>query len=165
MLEVARVIANLDLPYTLEFVAFGAEESVDGIYYVETYLKNRPHEVPIVGMISIDMIGVGSRFYVCTLGLASPYLRDKALTSAKMLGIPVGIITGKPWSDHEPFEKAGIPSVWFHRRRDSAYHTRRDQPKNIQLSHLRTAAAAVVIHLLISLDEQDLQQLARQTRK
>jgi hypothetical protein len=172
MLEVARILANVELPYALEFVAFGAEESVDGIpehhhygsnHYVAAHLKNKTPSLPIVGMISIDMIGVGSNFYARTLGVADPFLRDKTLASSKALGIPMETLVGKPWSDHEAFEKAGIPSVWFHRRRDPAYHTRRDRPKNVQHAHLQTAGM-VVIHLLIALREADLEELARRAK-
>jgi hypothetical protein len=169
MLEVARVLANVELPYVLEFVAFGAEESVDGIfehhhygsnYYVATYLKNKPRSTPIVGMISIDMIGVGENFYACTLGRADPFLVKKALASAKQLGISIGIWgKGKPWSDHEAFEEAGIPSVWFHRRKDPAYHTARDLPGNIKRQNLQIAGR-LVLHMLLSLSTHDLEKLA-----
>jgi len=168
MLEIARVLANVELPYVLEFVAFGAEESVDGIfehhhygsnYYVATYLKNKFRSTPIVGMISIDMIGVGENFYACTLGLADPFLVRKALASAKRLGISMGTWgKGKRWSDHEAFEEAGIPSVWFHRRKDPAYHTARDLPDNIKQQNLQIAGR-LVLHMLLSLSSHDLEKL------
>ena len=171
ILEVARVLANVEFPFEIEFVAFGGEESVDGNlnhhhygsrFYVQQYLANRLKELRIVGMISVDMIGVGSEFYARTLGLADPYLVNKVLKSSRELGIPMRKKVGGPWSDHEPFEKVGIPSVWIHRRPDPNYHTRDDRPEKVRLPHLRDTGL-VLLHTLLSLTEEDLNMMAQET--
>lgn len=190
MLEVARVLKELSesglrLPYSLEFVAFGAEESVDGNlhhhhygsdYYVATYRQEQEEaggqsgsvaadpvtpSPPIVGMISMDMIGVGPRFYARTQGVASPFLVEKTLRSAWQLGIPMRkMVTPEPWSDHVAFEQAGIPSVWFSRRRDPDYHSAGDRPENVRWAHLKSAGQAA-LHLLLSLQDEDVAAMGR----
>lgn len=190
MLEVARVLAELSqsglrLPYTLEFVAFGAEESVDGNlhhhhygsdYYVARYRQEQEEaggqsssvatdpvspSAPIIGMISMDMIGVGPRFYARTQGVAPSFLVDKTLRSARELGIPMDkMVTPEPWSDHVAFEQVGIPSVWFSRRRDPDYHSAGDQPGNVRREHLKSAGQAA-LHLLLTLQNEELAAMER----
>ncbi len=68
LLEIARVLAGKNMPYTIEFVAFTYEElwMVGSFYYVQQALA---HGMNIFGMIDFDMIG-----YTCDApGCQAPF--------------------------------------------------------------------------------------------
>lgn len=164
MLEAARVLASASLPYWLEFVAFGAEETPDGNLehhhygsnaYVAAYLRGEMPGPPIVGMVSLDLIGVGTLFLARSMGKAPPTLQKQALLSARRLGLPLHPRGSGPWSDHEAFEEAGIPSVWFQRLWDPDQHTARDRPANVRREHLQSTGK-LLLHLLLTLKPQEL---------
>ena len=170
VLEVARVLRRVKLPYRIDFVAFGSEESVDGVaahhhygsnHFVADYLES-PGDPKLVGMMSVDMIGVGNDLYARTVGLANRILVDKSLASAERLGVPLEVLSGGAWSDHDAFELAGVPSVWYHRKEDPDYHTCRDVSANVESVHLRTMGR-LVLHILLSLTEESLQEMSKLT--
>ncbi len=92
-------------------------------------------------MVSVDMVGYGSVFNVRSLGTgpqsavvslraraayvgqALPYLKDPGVYG---------------WSDHEGFERAGIPAAWLEWREDPVYHTTGDTASHVQPSRVRT---------------------------
>jgi Zn-dependent M28 family amino/carboxypeptidase len=47
-------------------------------------------------------------------------------------------------SDHVSFERHGIPTVFFHRGVDPAYHRPTDVPANVDPKHLEEAARLLV---------------------
>lgn len=138
MLAVASAISKMsDLPYTVQFMAFGAEElgKIGSRAYVRDLQENSPAEVEkILLMVNLDTVAGGDYLYVHSAhttpykcgGNSSQYSSDPAIRKAllkasiNMLGegnahrihpefpgYPEGV-TGE-WSDHEPFACAGIP--------------------------------------------------------
>lgn len=141
MLAVARQISQMqDLPYTVRFVGFGAEEigKVGSRAYLEMLKEEKPEEVKrIIGMINLDTVAGGDYLYVHSAH-TTPYkcggdqsnynfetrMREAVLAaSVKKLGdeahkihpefpgYPEGV-TGE-WSDHEPFACNGVPIAYI----------------------------------------------------
>jgi alkaline phosphatase isozyme conversion protein len=90
LLETAARIKSQDTPYTIVFVAFGAEENglLGSRYYVRTMsdLERRA----TLGMIDLDAVAGGTTLSVTSRFGGPTWLRDDALTAAKSLGIPLG---------------------------------------------------------------------------
>lgn len=126
MLEVARVLSGRVPKITLELVAFGAEE--DGLVGSYEYVKLLKGKT-IVGMINIDMVGVGKSFWVANMK-GMNYLVELALELAKKLNITV-VRERSEFSDHVPFEEAGIPAVFFNRPENDDIHTPNDTIEKI----------------------------------
>jgi alkaline phosphatase isozyme conversion protein len=122
MLEAAELLSKVETPYTIIFVAFGAEENdLDGsYYYVERMSSSEIKNT--VAMINLDSLAVGDLAYV--YGDAGPgTLRDWILKMAPEAGFKLEGKTaadldnedGSPCecSDYDPFQKAKIPFVYF----------------------------------------------------
>jgi hypothetical protein len=122
LLEVAARIKKMPTPYTVVFVAFGAEE--DGLlgsrYYLDT-LSDVERRAS-VGMIDLDAPAGGDRLSVASRFGGATWLRDDALSAADELGIP--LVTspeapGRPAgtvlapSDDVPFADRDIPTAVF----------------------------------------------------
>ncbi len=122
MLEVAGKIQALDIPYTIQFVAFGAEEyDLDGSYYFVDNLSKTERR-NIVGMFNLDSLIAGDKTYI--YGNDGPgTMRDWVLEDAANLGFALEGKTaaelnnedGSPCecADYDPFEKTGIPFAYF----------------------------------------------------
>ncbi len=92
-------------------------------------------------MVSVDMVGYGSTFNVRSLGTGP----QTAVTSLRQRAWYVGQALpylkdfGRyGWSDHEGFERAGIPAAWLEWREDPVYHTARDTAPHVQPSRVRS---------------------------
>jgi Zn-dependent M28 family amino/carboxypeptidase len=123
MLEVAEVLKKVKTPYSIVFVAFGAEEGgLNGSNYyanqmTSTDIKNT------VGMINLDSLAAGDKMYVHGSAGEAGFIRDQAINIAKKKKLDIGINTGLnpeypagttgDWSDHAPFNKLGIPFAYF----------------------------------------------------
>lgn len=134
MLETAEAIQNIETPYTIKFVAFGAEESYKD---PDTGASNRglqgsKHYVSqmsateisnTVAMINLDSLLAGDNMYVYGSEGQQGFVRDQALTIARRLNLnvitnpgeneeyPIG--TTGDWSDHAPFQEKGIPIAYL----------------------------------------------------
>ncbi len=139
ILETARVLASVPTARTIQFVPFSGEEL--GLYGSAAFANDRRQGV--VAMVNLDMVGWGER-----LMLGNTPGRDDAIVStavqvAQRLGIQVNRFrTGG--SDHVSFERQGIPTVFFHRGVDPAYHRPTDVPANVDPKHLEEAARLLV---------------------
>lgn len=122
LLETAERVFDQETPYTIVFVAFGAEE--EGLwgsaYYVDQ-LK-RSEQKKIIGMINLDCLIAGDKVYVYgNEGAGS--MRDWVLADAKQQGVKMEGRTnedmfnedGTPCecSDFDAFEKSNIPYAYF----------------------------------------------------
>lgn len=149
LLEVARALKTVTPPYTVRFVAIGAEEMIDRhrdhhhygsrLLAADAGLRARLH-----AMTAIDMVGVGQTLYIQHTGQGPTYWRDHLSRAAKRRQMPVRCGRGKPWSDHEAFERYGVPTAYLHWERDAAYHTRRDNADHVSPARLRQTAELVV---------------------
>ncbi len=153
LLELSRTLHNADTEPTVRFVFFGAEEMFDSNpnhhhYGSRAYVKSlsRSQRNAVQGMVSVDMVGRGTTFNVRSMKVA-PQTVVKALQGeASGLGLKLKFLkdAGKTgWSDHEAFERAGIPAAWIEWRNDTACHTKRDAPKRIQRSRLARSGSLV----------------------
>lgn len=119
LLEVAEVLKNIPTPYSIVFIAFGAEET--GLRGSSYYAENMsPEEVEkTVGMINMDSLAVGDKMYVYGGVGEAGFLRDQALAIVNKKKLNVGTNPGLnpiypagttgDWSDHAPFKDIGIP--------------------------------------------------------
>ena len=107
LLETAARIKSQDTPYTIVFVAFGAEEKglLGSSYYVRAMsdLERRA----TIGMIDLDAVAGGTTLSVTSRFGGPTWLRDDALTAAKSLGIPLGT---SPAGKHRPAGVSLAPS-------------------------------------------------------
>jgi len=117
-------------------------------YGSRAYVKSltQSQRAAVSGMVSVDMVGYGSTFNVRSMKVAPQTVvkslqREGAATGQALPFLKDPGRTG--WSDHEPFERAGIPAAWLEWRNDSACHTKRDAPKRIQRSRLAKSGALV----------------------
>ncbi|XOV81027.1 MAG: M28 family metallopeptidase [Aestuariibacter sp.] len=141
LLAVARQISKMDdLPYSVRFVAFGAEEIglVGSRKYMEMLKGEQPEELArIVGMVNLDTVAGGDYLYVHSAHttaykcggdnsqFSSEITMREALLAASTAklgddahkihpefpGYPEGV-TGD-WSDHEPFACNGVPIAYI----------------------------------------------------
>lgn len=122
MLEAAMLLFEEDTPYTITFVAFGAEEyDLNG----STYFVDQMEEddlAQIVNMINLDSLIAGDITYVYgTQGSDSTsdwMLEDAGTLDAELEGKSneeLNNADGTPCecSDYDAFEKAGIPFAYF----------------------------------------------------
>jgi alkaline phosphatase isozyme conversion protein len=122
LLETAARVKSQITPYTIVFVAFGAEEKglLGSRYYLRAMddLERRA----TMGMINLDAVAGGSALSVTSRFGGPTWLRDDALTAAKSLGIPLGTspagrvrpagVSMAP-SDDEPFALEDIATAAF----------------------------------------------------
>jgi alkaline phosphatase isozyme conversion protein len=123
MLEVAEVIRDLETPYTIRFVAFGAEEvgRVGSRHYVS---QMSPQAIAtVIAMINLDSLIAGDFAYIYGSAGEGGFLRDWILRRAEREGRDLRTQTGEnpeypagttgDFSDHGPFEDAGMQYAYF----------------------------------------------------
>jgi hypothetical protein len=130
VLELARVFKTNDQLPNLRFAAFGAEEITQGYsipdhHYGSKYMAAQlaGESENVIGMISIDMIGVGTSLYVNATLLAPKTFLDLFYAYAREKGVIVSYRQDPGWSDHDSFEAHGISSFWIEYQEDPNYHT------------------------------------------
>ncbi|MEM5017435.1 M20/M25/M40 family metallo-hydrolase [Metabacillus indicus] len=123
MLEVAQVLNKVSTPYSIVFVAFGAEEG--GLNGSNHYAKQMTaKEIDnTIGMINLDSLAAGDKMYVHGSAGEDGFIRDQAMNIANKKKLDIGINTGLnpdypagttgDWSDHAPFNELGIPFAYF----------------------------------------------------
>ncbi|WP_223702126.1 M20/M25/M40 family metallo-hydrolase [Sutcliffiella deserti] len=123
MLEAAEVLKKIPTPYSIVFVAFGAEEvGLQGSNYFVSQMSQEDIQNTI-GMINLDSLAAGDYMYVHGSLGEEGFLREQALAIAEKkkldLRINEGLNPDYPagttgdWSDHAPFHNAGIPYAYF----------------------------------------------------
>jgi Zn-dependent M28 family amino/carboxypeptidase len=149
MLEIARLLRDCPLHYTLLFIGFGAEERLRSgdkphHYGSRALAKDAALCSRLAGMVSLDMVGYGTVLRVDNQGWAPDRQRDEIGGIARAMGLPARVGRGKPQSDHEAFEQQDIPVAYLHWERDPHHHRRTDIPANIQPERLRQTAELMV---------------------
>ncbi len=145
VLELARCLAEqgpfADMQVT--FVLFGGEERlVDGTdlhhFGSRYYVANLTLEIRqrLRGAIIVDMVGVGQQLYARTMGIGPMDLCNSLLSYAARTGTHLPYMKSGSYSDHEPFENAGLPAVWLEVKDDPWYHTPRDSYNKIDPAHI-----------------------------
>ena len=123
ILETAERLKNIKTPYTVKFVAFGAEEGglKGSKHYVSEMDKKEIENT--VAMINLDSLIAGDKMYVHGSLGDKGFVREQALNIAEKkklnLEINPGLNSTYPegttggWSDHGPFDNVGIPYAAF----------------------------------------------------
>lgn len=123
LLEVAEVLKHVSTPYSIVFVAFGAEEGgLNGSKYFAGQMSADDIK-NTVGMINLDSLAVGDKMYVHGSAGDAGFIRDQALNIAQKKKLDININPGLnpdypagttgDWSDHAPFDNLGIPFAYF----------------------------------------------------
>jgi alkaline phosphatase isozyme conversion protein len=121
LLEMAARLKTRPTPYTLVFVAFGAEENgaFGSRYYVRSMTGGERRRT--IGMIDLDAVAGGSRLSVTNRFGSPTWLRDDALSAANGLGVPLQsspAVAGRPAgttlaSSDDAFAAAGVATASF----------------------------------------------------
>lgn len=142
VLELARTMADQPYPHDIEFVLFGAEEIglVGSARYVESLTPEARQS--IVGMINLDMVGVGESW---RFG-GSDFLVNRALGYAAQNAMPGMELRGPllSASDHASFLAAGVPAVFVHLVNDPNYHAPDDTARFVSPERLGEAGAVAL---------------------
>jgi len=123
ILEVADRIKDLETPYSIRFIFFGAEE--EGLqgskYYVSQMTQEQKQNT--IAMINLDSLTAGDFAYIYgdrgDKGLIRNWALDYAAKNDLQLQTQPGDNPKYPagttgdWSDHAPFKDAGIPYTYF----------------------------------------------------
>jgi Zn-dependent M28 family amino/carboxypeptidase len=132
MLEVAKLVQGTTTPYTIRFIAFGAEES--GLMGSNAYLNEMSQDdfQNVIVMIDLDSLVAGDIAYAYSDESQST-VRDWALEWALGNGLDLQTVRNVSltypdvkWigsSDYAPFQAVGIPYIYF----DSTDWTRGDK--------------------------------------
>jgi len=126
LIEIAARLKDVATPYSIAFVAFGAEEV--GLYGSLHYLEalSGTERKALMGMINLDGVAGGETLYVYGVEGDDSWLRDDILTVADELGVklvtdvvlqvtpPVSHGVGYEIAgDHIPFAGYDIPAAGF----------------------------------------------------
>jgi Zn-dependent M28 family amino/carboxypeptidase len=145
--ELARAIQSQTYPFEIRLVAFGAEEI--GLVGSREYVAGMSDadRQRVIGMINLDMIGVGSQL---RFG-GSPDLVGQAITAAASIGESATRMSGGMGSasDHASFIDAGMPGVFVYRSDDPNYHTANDRFEFISPQHIENTGRIVLALLEI----------------
>ena len=89
----------------------------------------------IVGMINLDMVGVGDSSRV---GGSDSMVRLARAAGSRM-GLTLGDLPENGGSDHAPFIRAGIPALFIYRSNDPNYHSPNDKAMYVDPANLQIA--------------------------
>jgi Zn-dependent M28 family amino/carboxypeptidase len=152
LLEVARCLQGEDLSVKVAFVAFGAEERLHkgaahhvGSRHCARQILRRVPKKEIIGMIDIDM-ACGEKLYVGSMRLADQSLVQLAQREAKSMGLTFIDEKERGNSDHEAFERRGIPVAYIHYwpAKEGAYHNARDTEDKVDYDQVRVVTELVL---------------------
>jgi len=146
MLELARVLKDAPTAPTVRFIAFGAEE-IAGVTADDHHFGSRGYvgalgaaqRASIAGMVSVDMVGYGETFNVRSMGVGSKSVVYSLQGRAGYTGVNLSYLRDPGrygWSDHEAFERVGIPAAWLEWREDPVYHTTADTASHVDQTRL-----------------------------
>jgi hypothetical protein len=143
VLELARCLAERQVDFPVEFVFFGGEERLvensDQHHFGSRYYVNNMSQAEkdsLYGAIIVDMVGVGSQLYARTMGVGPMDLCNSLMAYAQGAGTYLPYMVSGSYSDHEPFENAGIPAVWLEYKDDPWYHTAADSYDKINPAYI-----------------------------
>lgn len=152
-LELARVLAQAPVAPTVRFIAFGAEE-ISGSTADDHHFGSRGYvralgdeqRADISGMVSVDMVGYGDTFNVRSLGAGAKTVVYSLQGRAAYTGLELPYLRDPGrygWSDHEGFERAGIPAAWLEWREDPVYHTVLDTASHVDAARVESTGRLV----------------------
>jgi hypothetical protein len=151
ILELARCFAQAELGVEVWIVFFGGEEQMvtgsDLHHYGSRYFVDNlsaADRARLRGFISVDMVGVGSQLYARTMGIGPMGFCNELMSFASTHGIYLPYMQSGSSSDHEPFEKAGLPAVWLEYKDDPYYHTPQDSIDKIDPAYIELTGSLLL---------------------
>ena len=130
VLALAEALSGESLPFTVRFIAFGAEEV--GLYGSIHHVDSMSHDElgRIRAMLNFDVVASGPLLSVT----GHEELEGLALRVASGLGIESASQPLPSWatSDHQPFESAGVPVLSLYGPDVSRIHTPQDLLEFVQ---------------------------------
>ncbi len=123
MLEIAAAVRDVETDYTIRFIAFGAEEAglAGSRHYVDQLTTEERDQV--VAMINLDSLIAGDIAYVYGDAGDAGVVRQWILARAQEQNLDLRTQSGEnprfpagttgDFSDHAPFEDAGIQYAYF----------------------------------------------------
>lgn len=146
LLALARAFAGRPQRRTLRLISFGAEEqlSVGSAAYARAH-RPTPREIGLA--VNFDSVASPLGHWIMSVA-GDGHLARFAVTRLASLGLDVApqpeII---PFSDHFPFNRCGIPSVWFMRTNSSGgrwqHHSPHDSLDNVSAAEVQRLLTAV----------------------
>ena len=137
VLALAEAMANQSLPFSVRFIAFGAEEL--GLYGSSHYVASLNGEelANVRAMLNFDVVASGPLLAMT----GDQRLTDLALEVAGDLGVKSDQrpLPSGASSDHEPFERVGVPVLLLYSPDVSRIHTPKDVIEFVQRERLGDA--------------------------
>ena len=153
LVTLARMLADVDLPFTIRIVPFGSEELglLGSRFYVESLSENELENTK--AMLNFDALGTGSGVSVFGDGDITALVSDIGDQVNVDVAVTLGFRGGS--SDFASFREEGVPYLMFFGDDVSRIHTERDTLEFVQAEMLG-GAAAVAAALLQSQEFADL---------
>ena len=137
VLALAEALANESMPFSVRFIAFGAEEI--GLFGSIHYVQSLSDEelASIRAMLNFDVVATGGLL----AATGEEDLTELALKVAEGLGVKSEPQPLPAWasSDHQPFESAGVPVLLLYGPDVSRIHTPNDVLEFVQPERLGEA--------------------------
>ena len=134
VLSLAEALAGRTLPFSVMFMAFGAEEV--GLFGSGHYVSSLGEEElgSIKAMLNFDVVGTGPSIAV----VGDEPLTVLALETAASLGINAerGMLPSGASSDHQSFQQVGVPVLVIWATDPSRIHTPQDRLEFVQPERL-----------------------------
>ena len=147
LLTIARMLEDVDLPFTLRIIPFGSEELglLGSRFYVQSLSEEELANTKT--MLNFDALATGSGVEV----FGDEDIATIVSTIGSDIGIDVAVTRGLRGSssDFASFQEAGVPYVMFSGDDGSRIHSERDTIEFVQPEMLG-GAAAVTVELLQS---------------
>ncbi len=141
IVALAEELADEPTPVPVVLVGFGAEEfqpSEPRQHHIGSEAYAAAHADEVAGMVSVDMIAVGSPTCICWWrdGTSTGAARlDAVRAAAGLIGFEVE--EGGDVSDHGPFARRGVPAALLSTPADSRYHTPDDTSEHLERETIR----------------------------
>ena len=150
LLAVAEQISGRSFPFTVRFIAFGAEET--GLYGSEYYVESLSAEglEEIYLMVNLDSVGSGSHLRLSGDRWAANHVKETA--DREGISLALSRRSGRGGSDHASFRNAWVPVLFFYSDDLSRINSPADTMEHIN-SSLLGDATALVLDLLENVDQ------------
>lgn len=167
VLELARVLKDVQSDTELRFISFSAEEEglKGSAYYVSTLSDEEKQR--IVGDIQIDMIG---HYLIDSVQVKTTLGQDELLS--RLLADASRDVTGEAWdtacssvSDHLSFTRAGIPAVLVEQDGDGAENHRYSDKAEIVDAKKAVAVGAVVEQVVRTIASTQTPSMSREAHE
>ena len=168
LMEIARLLADIDLEYSIKFIHFSGEE--DGLIGSQHYVNNvvNPDDLDILLVFNIDQVGgingASNTKIVCerdqsnpsSNNAASDEATDQLATCVSLYSDLTPEISFAYGSDYVPFENNGEVITGLYESNESPYsHTVNDNLSNMDVDYafeVIKASVGASLHFAIAID-------------